>query len=203
MACDGRFTDSHAQMCRLHLTPRSSSPPGSPSWTSWSPRRPSRSPPSSPRSSPSPASGRAPRRSSSPRPAATWPGSPPPPGSANSARLAPSDNSPPASGRRPPVRPGDQHLRAAIVEAALVRCPHRHPARRPVPAAAARRFGRGNERGRGRGRAYAACCIAWAVIKHDQDYAEAGEQYFEQRDRATAAPDPALAQQPWPSSATR
>jgi len=48
MACDGRFTDSHAQMCRLHLDAYDHLAARSPSWTCSSPRRPSRSRRSSP-----------------------------------------------------------------------------------------------------------------------------------------------------------
>jgi transposase len=46
----------------------------------------------------------------------------------------------------------------------------------------ARRFGRGNEKKAALAVAHTLICIAWAVMTHDQDYADAGEHYYEQRD---------------------
>ena len=47
----------------------------------------------------------------------------------------------------------------------------------------ARRFGRGNEKKAAVAVAHTLICIAWAVMSWDQDYTEAGEQYYEQRDQ--------------------
>jgi len=47
----------------------------------------------------------------------------------------------------------------------------------------ARRFGRGNEKKAALAVARTLACIAWTVMKNDQDYAEAGEDYYEQRER--------------------
>ena len=47
----------------------------------------------------------------------------------------------------------------------------------------ARRFGKGNEKKAAVAVARTLICIAWAVLSRGQDYAEAGEDYYEQRDR--------------------
>jgi len=59
MACDGRFTSAHAQMCRLHLDAYDHLTGWSPNWTGWSPRPQSRSRSRSPGCSPSRTSGSA------------------------------------------------------------------------------------------------------------------------------------------------
>ena len=46
----------------------------------------------------------------------------------------------------------------------------------------ARRFGRGNEKKAATAVAHTLICIAWAVMKHDADYAEAGADYYDRRD---------------------
>jgi hypothetical protein len=46
----------------------------------------------------------------------------------------------------------------------------------------ARRFGRGNEKKAAVAVAHPLMCIAWAVIKHDADYAEVGAGYYDRRD---------------------
>ena len=47
----------------------------------------------------------------------------------------------------------------------------------------ARRFGKGNEKKAAVAVAHTLICIAWAVLSRGEDYAEAGEDYYEQRDR--------------------
>jgi len=47
----------------------------------------------------------------------------------------------------------------------------------------ARRFGRDNTTKAAVAVAHTLICIAWAVMRHDADYAEAGEDYYEQRDQ--------------------
>ncbi len=47
----------------------------------------------------------------------------------------------------------------------------------------ARRFGKGNEKKAAVAVARTLICIAWTVLSRGQDYAEAGEDYYEQRDR--------------------
>ena len=74
----------------------------------------------------------------------------------------------------------------------------------------ARRFGRDNTSKAAVAVAHTLICIAWAVMSQDQDYTDAGEDYYEQRDQrnrehlirhhqqalagsATRSPSPALA----------
>ena len=45
-----------------------------------------------------------------------------------------------------------------------------------------RRFGRGHEKKAATATAHTLLCIAWAVMKYDADYAEAGADYYDQRD---------------------
>ena len=47
----------------------------------------------------------------------------------------------------------------------------------------AHRFGRGHEKKAAVAVAHTLIAIAWAVLSHGQDYAEAGENYYEQRDQ--------------------
>jgi transposase len=47
----------------------------------------------------------------------------------------------------------------------------------------ARRFGRGNEKKALFAVAHTLISIAWAVMRYDGDYTEAGEDYYEQRDQ--------------------
>jgi hypothetical protein len=68
-------------------------------------------------------------------------------------------------------------LRTALVATARTRS---RPGAAP-PAALPVRQGQRDDSGRRR-RSYLAC-IAWAVMKNNQDYAEAGENYYDQRNR--------------------
>ena len=81
------------------------------------------------------------------------------------AGLAPGDNESAGKRRHAAARQGNRHLRVAMVESAWATA-----RTRTRPGARfrrlARRFG-----------------IAWAVLSRGQDYADAGEDYYEQRDR--------------------
>ena len=55
------------------------------------------------------------------------------------------------------------------------------PLGRPLGARLVRRFGKGNEKKAAVAVAHTLICIAWTVMKNNQDYAEAGEDYYEQR----------------------
>jgi uncharacterized protein YfaT (DUF1175 family) len=52
----------------------------------------------------------------------------------------------------------------------------------------ARRFGRGNEKKAAVAVAHTLICIAWAVITTDQDNADDGEDYYQQRDTRNREP---------------
>jgi transposase len=96
--------------------------------------------------------------------------------------LAPGDNESAGKRKRAAARPGNSHLRTALVESAwsTARTRSRPGARfRRL----ARRFGRGNEKKAAVAVAHTLACIAWTVMKNDQDYGEAGEDYYEQRER--------------------
>ena len=98
------------------------------------------------------------------------------------AGLAPGDNESAGKRKKAATRKGNQHLKTAMTESAWTvgRTATRPGARfRRL----ARRFGRGNEKKAAVAVAHTLICIAWAVITHDQDYADAGEQYYEQRDQ--------------------
>jgi transposase len=181
MACDGRFADAHAQMCRLHLDARdhltsqiteldrlvaeAAAPfaaiiarlitiPGIGQRTA--------------EVIVAETSGEMSRFATAARLAA-WAG------------LAPGDNESAGKRKKAAARQGNRHLRTALVESAwsTARTRSRPGARfRRL----ARRFGKGNEKKAAVAVAHTLVCIAWSVMKHDADYAEAGEDYYEQRD---------------------
>ena len=98
------------------------------------------------------------------------------------AGLAPGDNESAGKRKRAAARPGNRHLRTALVESAW------STARtRSLPGARfrrlARRFGRGNEKKAAVAVAHTLASIAWTVMKNDHDYTEAGEDYYERLDR--------------------
>jgi transposase len=98
------------------------------------------------------------------------------------AGLAPGDNESAGKRKHAAARKGDRHLRAAMTEAAWATA-----RTRTRPGARfrrlARRFGHGHEKKAAVAVAHTLICIAWAVLSHGQDYAEAGQDYYEQRDR--------------------
>ena len=182
MACDGRFTAAHAQMCRLHLDAhdhltaaiaeldaliaeaaapfaaviaRLMTIPGIGQRTA--------------EVIVAETGGDMTRFATSARLAA-WAG------------LAPGDNESAGKRKHAAARKGNQHLRAAMTEAAWATA-----RTRTRPGARfrrlARRFGKGHEKKAAVAVAHTLICIAWAVLSRGEDYAEAGEDYYEQRDR--------------------
>jgi transposase len=182
MACDGRFTAAHAQMCRLHLdaydhltgqiagldrlVAEAAAPferliarlvtiPGIGQRTA--------------EVIVAETGGDMSRFATSARLAA-WAG------------LAPGDNESAGKRKKAATRQGNRHLRSAMVESAwsVSRTASRPGARfRRL----ARRFGKGNEKKAAVAVAHTLLCIAWAVMKRDSDYAEAGADYYDHRDR--------------------
>ncbi len=182
MACDGRFTAAHAQMCRLHLdaydhltaqiaeldqlVAEAAAPfaaviarlvtiPGIGQRTAQVIVA---------------ETGADMSRFSSPARLAAWAG------------LAPGDNESAGKRKRAAARKGDQHLRTAMAESAWATA---RTATRPGARfrRLARRFGKGNENKAAVAVAHTLLCIAWAVMKHDSDYTEAGADYYDHRDR--------------------
>ncbi len=98
------------------------------------------------------------------------------------AGLAPGDNESAGKRKHAAARKGNRHLRVAMVESAWATA-----RTRTRPGARfrrlARRFGKGNEKKAAVAVARTLICIAWTVLSRGQDYAEAGEDYYEQRDR--------------------
>jgi transposase len=181
MACDGRFTDSHAQMCRLHLdaydqlgariaeldrlVAETAAPfarliarlmtiPGIGQRTAQVIVA---------------ETGGDMARFATPARLAAWAG------------LAPGDNESAGKRRHAAARKGNQQLRAAMVESAWTAG---RTATRPGARfrRLARRFGRGNEKKAAVAVGHTLICIAWAVMKYDSDYAEAGADYYDRRD---------------------
>src|SRR5712692_2913721 len=182
MACDGRFTAAHAQMCRLHLDARdhltaqiagldllvaeAAAPfqrliarlvtiPGIGQRTAEVIVA---------------ETGGDMTRFATPAHLAAWAG------------LAPGDNESAGKRKHAAARKGDQHLRTAMVESAWVTARTRsRPGARLRRLA--RRFGRGNEKKAAVAVAHTLICIAWADMKHDSGYTEAGADYYDHRDR--------------------
>jgi transposase len=186
MACDGRFTAAHAQMCRLHLDAydhltakiaeldalvvaaaapfaaliaRLCTIPGIGRRTA--------------EVIVAETGGDMARFATSARLAA-WAG------------LAPGNNESAGKRKHATARKGNQHLCAAMIEAAWATA-----RTRTRPGARfrrlARRFGRGHEKKAAVAVAHTLTSIAWAVMKHGQDYAEAGEDTTSSGTAATAS----------------
>jgi transposase len=98
------------------------------------------------------------------------------------AGLAPGDNESAGKRKKAPTRKGDRHLRAAMVEAAWATA---RTATRPGARfrRLARRFGKGNEKKAAVAVAHTLLSIAWAVMRYDGDYIDAGTDYYERRDQ--------------------
>ena len=98
------------------------------------------------------------------------------------AGLAPGDNESAGKRKHAAARHGNRHLRVAMVEPAWATA-----RTRTRPGARfrrrARRFGKGHQKKAAVAVAHTLICIAWAVLSRGQDYAEAGEDSYEQRDR--------------------
>ena len=98
------------------------------------------------------------------------------------AGLAPGDNESAGRRKKAPARHGDRHLRTAMVEAAWAT---RRTATRPGARfrRLARRFGKGNEKKAAVAVAHTLLGIAWAVMRYDAGYTDAGTDYYERRDQ--------------------
>jgi transposase len=98
------------------------------------------------------------------------------------AGLAPGDNESAGKRKKAPTRQGDRQLRTAMVEAAWATW---RTATRPGARfrRLARRFGKGNEKKAAVAVAHTLLCIAWAVMRYDADYVDAGTDYYERRDQ--------------------
>ena len=98
------------------------------------------------------------------------------------AGLAPGDNESAGKRKKAPTRKGDRQLRTAMVEAAWATW---RTATRPGARfrRLARRFGKGNEKKAAVAVAHTLLCIAWAVMRYDADYIDAGTDYYERRDQ--------------------
>ena len=181
MACDGRFTDSHAQMCRLHLDAYDHLnvqvaavdqlvAQAAASFSAVIARLVT-IPGIGPRAAEVivAETGGDMTRFATPARLAAWAG------------LAPGDNESAGKRKKAGTRKGDRHLRTALVESAwsVARTSTRPGARfRRL----ARRFGRGNEKKAAVAVAHTLLSIAWAVMKYEADYAEAGSDYYDRRD---------------------
>ena len=181
IACDGRFTASHAQMCRLHLdaydhltvqvaaVDQLVAEAAAPFAAVIA--RLVTIPGIGPRTAEVivAETGGDMTRFATPARLAAWAG------------LAPGDDESAGKRKKAATRKGDRHLRAAMVESAwsAARTGTRPGAR---CRRLARRFGRGNEKKAAVAVAHTLLCIAWAVMKYDADYAEAGADYYDHRD---------------------
>lgn len=182
MACDGRFTASHGQMCRLHLDAYDhlTAQIATLDVLVAEAARPFEKVITRLMTIPgigrriaevivAETGGDMARFASSARLAA-WAG------------LAPGDNESAGKRKKAAARKGNPHLRSAMVEAAwaVSRTASRPGARfRRL----AYRFGRPNIKKAAVAVGHTLLCVAWAVMKHGQDYAEAGADYYQQRDQ--------------------
>ncbi|MGH3305795.1 MAG: transposase, partial [Streptosporangiaceae bacterium] len=182
LACDGRFTASHGQMCRLHLDAydhltaqitgldvmvaeaaapfaalitRLQTIPGIGQRTAEVIVA---------------ETGGDMSRFPSPAQLAAWCG------------LAPGNRESAGKRMRAGTRKGNKHLKAAMTESAWATARTRtRPGARLRRLA--RRFGRGNEKKAAVAVARTLLCIAWAVMASGEVYAEKGEDYYDHRDR--------------------
>ena len=181
MACDGRFTSAHAQMCRLHLDAHDhlAARIGELDTLIAAAAAPFAAviarlvtiPGIGPRTAEVivAETGGDMTRFPSPARLAAWAG------------LAPGDNESAGKRKHAATRQGDRQLRAALVESAwsVSRTATRPGARfRHL----ARRFGRGHEKKAAVAVARTLLCIAWAVMAYHADYADAGADYYQLRD---------------------
>ena len=185
MACDGRFTDSHAQMCRLHLDAydhltaqiagldalvAAAAAPFAAPFAALIARLVT-IPGVGQRTAEviiAETGGDMARFATAARLAA-WAG------------LAPGDNESAGRRKKAPARKGNPHLRVAMVEAAWATW---RTATRPGVRfrRLARRFGKGNEKKAAIAVAHTLLCITWAVLRYDGDYIDAGADYYDRRD---------------------
>ncbi len=182
MACDGRFTAGHAQMCRLHLDARDHLTATIAGLDALVAEAAAPFAAVIARLMTIPRIGRRTAevivaetggdmtRFASGARLAAWAG------------LAPGGNESAGQRKHAAARKGNQHLRAAMTEAAWAAA-----RTRTRPGARfrrlTRRFGKGHEKKAAVAVAHTLICIARAVLSHGEDYAEAGEDSYEQRDR--------------------
>jgi transposase len=182
MACDGRFTASHAQMCRLHpgardhltaqiagldLLVAEAAAPFAALIT-----RLCTIPGIGQRTAEVIVAETGGDMSRFPAPAqlAAWCG------------LAPGNRESAGKRMRAGTRKGNRHLKAAMTESAWATARTRtRPGARLRRLA--RRFGRGNEKKAAVAVARTLLCIAWAVMASGDTYAEQGEDFYDHRDR--------------------
>ena len=181
MACDGRFTDAHGQMCRLHLdaydhlTAKIAELDALVDQAAAPFQRLIARLVTIPGVGPRTAqvivaeTGGDMTRFATPARLAAWAG------------LAPGDNESAGKRKKAATRKGDKHLRTAMTEAAWATA---RTATRPGARfrRLARRFGRGNEKKAATAVAHTLICIAWAVMRYNGDYTEAGADYYDRRD---------------------
>ena len=118
------------------------------------------------------------------------------------AGLAPGGNESAGKRKKAAARKGNPHLRAAMAGGAwaVSRTASRPGARfRRLT----HRFGRLNIKKAAVAAAHTLLCIAWAVMKHDSDYAEAGSATTTSGTSATTSISSATTSRPSPGSATR
>ena len=98
------------------------------------------------------------------------------------AGLAPGDNESAGKRKHAAACKGNRHLRVAMVESAWATA-----RTRTRPGARfrrlARRFGKGNEKKAAVAVAHTLLNIAWAVMRYDAGYIDAGTDYYERRDQ--------------------
>jgi transposase len=182
MACDGRFTQQHAEMCRVHLD----------AYDYYTAQIAQMDQQVVAAAEPFTAviarlatiPGIGPRiaqvivaetggdmsRFASPGHLAAWAG------------VAPGNRESAGKRMRTGARKGNTHLRAALVQAAWATSRTRtRPGVRMRRLL--RRFGRGNEQRAAVAVAHTLLAIAWAVMARGRDYVDAGADYYDQRDR--------------------
>jgi transposase len=182
MACDGRFTDAHGQMCRLHLDSYDRLTAQILTLDALVAEAAAPFAGIIARLITIPGIGRRiaevivaetgaqMARFPSTAKLAAWAG------------LAPGDNESAGKRKRAAARKGNQHLRVAMVEAAWAVS---RTATRPGVRfrRLAYRFGRLNLKKAAVAVAHTLLSIAWAVMSHGADYTDAGADYYDRRDQ--------------------
>lgn len=182
MACDGRFTDAHAQMCRLHLDAYDRITAQIAHLDELVEAAASPFIPLAARLQTIPGIGRRTAqviiaetggdmgRFPTPGQLAAWTG------------LAPGNRESAGKRRKTGTRKGNTHLQAALTEAAWATArTHTRPGARMRRLI--HRFGRGNEKRAAIAVAHTLLKIVWAVLAHEQDYREDGADFYDQRAR--------------------
>jgi transposase len=182
MACDGRFTDAHAQMCRLHLATYDRLSEQITTLDALVAQATEPFTPQLARLQTIPGiglrtaqviiaeTGGDMARFPTPGQLAAWAG------------LAPGNRESAGRRHKTATRKGNTHLKAALTEAAWATA-----RTRTRPGARMRRlmhrFGRGNEQRAAIAVAHTLLRIVWTVLAHDQNYREDGEDFYDRRAR--------------------